>query len=39
MLTVLLAWIEAKYNYGYDILFFGTIFLDMCLFATLDNIF
>lgn len=29
MLTLLLAWINAKYNGKYDLLFFGTFLLDV----------
>lgn len=29
MFTVLLAFIEAKFNHGYQLLFFGTIFIDL----------
>lgn len=31
MFTVLLAWINAKYNWDYDALFLGTIIIDIGL--------
>ena len=29
MITMLLAWIEAKYKHGYELLFIGTVLIDI----------
>lgn len=39
MFTILLAWINAKYKYHYDGLFFATVFLDFMLITGIVSIF
>lgn len=38
MFTVLLAWIEAKYKHGYDLLFWGTVLIDCSLLAAIVDL-
>lgn len=33
-MTILLAWINAKYRYDYELLFLGTFFIDMAIVKT-----
>jgi len=35
MITLGLAWIDSKYEMGYDLLYVGTIILDFSLFSCL----
>ena len=39
MFTVILAWINAKYNYDYYDLFIGTITIDILITIAIANIF
>ena len=37
MLTILLAWINAKYKAGYELLFFGTVIIDIELIGLIGK--
>lgn len=38
MITILLAWINAEYNSGYQLLFLGTIIIDMLFIDFLSGL-
>ncbi|MFA5583006.1 MAG: hypothetical protein WDA09_02230 [Bacteriovoracaceae bacterium] len=39
MFTIALAWINAKYKAGYELLFFGTVMIDLAAFEALGKAF
>ncbi len=38
MLTILLAWINAKYNHEYEVLFLATLIIDVSIINMIENI-
>jgi hypothetical protein len=37
MITLITAYINAKYDYGYEALFIGTVIIDICLIVFLGG--
>lgn len=38
MLTITLAWLNAKYKHDYDLLFFGTFMLDLFIIVLISEL-